>query len=103
MEPTTELYFESHITIEPLSDAKQGDIMPIVNTYEFRIADLIMRNGRPHMENMFVSARSEDYKDICTRTKHVVNALQCKGIKVLRYKVENTLLDSRKHDIWKCL
>lgn len=95
--PTTDLYFEAHVTIDPAKDEEwEADLRDIAATFGFRVAELLMKKGgeRSRLDD-FMTARSGDYDDILDRTHRLVDALVANGYAVRRWKVENTLLDVR--------
>lgn len=101
--PTTELYFECHITVEPLFDERLADFKEIAQTHQFRIADLLMQKRATDtpersQHDSFCTGRSTDYEDLWSRMCALVNDLGTTGIRVWRYKIENTLLDSNVQD-----
>ena len=104
--PTTDLYFEAHITTDPIpSDtddalARAWVILHAGQVRGFRVADLLMRKGDawvPHTADAFFSTRSNSYPDVIERTREFVAWLARAGVKVRRFKIENTLVDVR-HD-----
>lgn len=105
---TTELYFEAHITIEPVFDARRLDAAFVAEVYRFRLAELLMRKretdtARRSDKDTFMTGHSADWHDIVQRTTGCVRALREAGFKVWRYKIENTLLDSRRQDALELL
>ncbi len=112
--PTTELYFEAHVTLDPVFGSTRERLAEVAKVYGFRVADLLMRKTAggpavPSAEDAFMTARSVRYDDIRERTVGVVQALQRAGFSVRRYKVENTLVDSKAKggtyggDLWELL
>ncbi len=98
--PTTQLYFESHITVEPVFDERLEELKEIVGRSGFRVADLLMKKRQKDSAersqfDTFCTARSKDWLDIVTATTTTVFVLQAEGFDVWRYKIENTLLDER--------
>lgn len=99
-EPQTDLYFEAHVTVEPVSDHRFKEFEALCKPHQFRVAELFMRKRKdgnllrsPY--DSFCTGRSGNYSDLYTRMQQVVKACQEAGIKVWRYKIENTLLDVR--------
>lgn len=100
---TTELYFEAHITIEPVFGIYLTEIKEISSKFHFRVADLLMKKRPEDTEtrskhDTFMTTRHVDWGTIKTRTEKCVIALREKGFVVWRYKIENTLLDSKFKD-----
>lgn len=102
-------YYESHITIEPIEDPELlDDVKLFSDHFHFRIADLFMLKDRketPERSNRdtFMTGHGKDLDDIISRTRSLVYHLQLLGITVWRYKIEDTLLDSRNKDVFKLL
>jgi hypothetical protein len=92
---TTELYFEAHITIDPVPEDKLDDLRQFVKKYGFRVADLYKVNGERSVVDSFMTARDTEFKELDIRTAACVAALTMLGYTVRRYKIENTLLDVR--------
>lgn len=98
------LYFESHVTIEPIFDElAHAHAGHIAAKYNFKIAKLLMQKRKEDTEerskhDTFMTGHSNDYLDIVERTRGLVLELQKNRFKVWRYKVEDTLFDSRNDD-----
>lgn len=92
---TTELYFETHITIDPVEEIQESELKKLVTAFGFRVAELYMKKGGRSRLDSFMTTRGTDYDDVYMRTLRCVNALINSGYKVRRYKIENTLLDVR--------
>lgn len=91
---TTDYYFESHITIDPVLDPeKLQQLKDLVKPLGFRVAKLFMQKGDPSNLDSFMTAHSKDYTDILRGTLFAVNKLEDNGFGVRRYKIENILLD----------
>lgn len=100
-----ELYLEAHVTIEPVFDRDRTRAAAVASEYGFRLADLLMKKSRSETEkrsnkDTFMTGHSKSCDDIYLRTKNLIWDLQANGFKVWRYKIENTLLDSRSADVW---
>ena len=94
-EPTTEHYFEAHITIDPV-EADDLEVRVIAGSLGFRIAELLMKKTLdPSKLDTFMTAKSKHFTDIDSRTKRAVSLLQSNGYNVRRYKIENILVDER--------
>lgn len=101
--PTTELYFECHVTVEPLFEERLIEFKEICNQHGFRVADLLMQKRQDDTperskHDSFCTGRSTDYGDIHNRMCRLCQDLQVNGVKVWRYKIENTLVDSNVND-----
>lgn len=99
-------YFESHITIEPIFDEVLEKADNIAKKHKFQIADLLMQKrakDTPERSkyDTFMTGRGVDYEDLCTRTEKCIKELQADGLTVWRYKIEDTLMDSKFHDVFR--
>lgn len=90
---TTELYFETHITIDPVPEEQEIELKQIVSGFGFRVAELYMKKGKRSILDSFMTTRGTDYEDVLLRTEACVDSLIDNGYHVRRYKIENTLLD----------
>lgn len=99
-----DLYFEAHVTIEPVFDDRRSLAADLAKGYGYKLADLLMKKRYADTEDRsskdtFMTAHSKSLTDIRERTKALVLALQAEGFKVWRYKIEDTVLDSRTEDV----
>lgn len=92
------LYYEAHVTLDPVPSSIRHEAAAIAEKYGFSIAKLLMDKGVPSQLDTFMTARSQDYRLIEGNTINVVTELQDEGYVVRRYKIEDTLLDSRIDD-----
>jgi hypothetical protein len=88
---TSNYYFESHITIDPVEDPAK--LKALVGSYGFRLAKLFMQKGQPSDLDSFMTAKDKNYHNLLKDTEDVVSLLIKKGYNVRRYKIENILLD----------
>lgn len=98
--PVTELYFEAHVTVEPIYGVRLQTFEAIANHYGFRVADLLMKkrpDDTPERSQFdtFCTGRSKFYADLHLRTINLIKSAQENSIRVWRYKIENTILDVR--------
>lgn len=102
------LYFECHITIEPVFDDELDHVKQIASRYKFRVADLLMKKDREATEtrsekDTFMTSHSQDLLDMKERMICAVKDLRVNGYKVWRYKIEDIVIDSRKDEVYKLL
>lgn len=95
---TTELYFECHITVEPVYGEALDALKELAAAYDFRVADLLMRKrleDTPERSQFdtFLTGRSKDYEILKLRMERLLRDLESGLFRVWRYKIENTLLD----------
>lgn len=102
------LYYESHITIEPVFDERLEQFKEICKPFSFQAASLLMKKraqDTPERSqyDTFATGHGQDLDDIYARTRYLVIKLQTEGYQVWRYKVEDTLMDSRNEDVLELL
>lgn len=105
---TVKYYLESHITIEPVFDERREAAALLAKPYNFKLAHLLMQKEREATaersdRDTFMTGHSKSRRDIIERTKQLVMVLKANGFKVWRYKIEDTLIDSRNEDVFGLL
>lgn len=100
MTTTSDLYYECHITLEPVFGDELDRLRGIVHVYGFRVADLLMKRNREATPtrsefDTFCTTRGRNYDDIVWRAQQCLLSLKLAGFDVWRWKVEDTLLDVR--------
>jgi len=98
------LYLEAHITIEPVFDERREEASRLAKEFGFRLADLLMKKRSEETaqrsdKDTFMTGHSKSFDDIQQRLMKLVLGLKKQGFQVWRYKVENTLMDSRYQDV----
>lgn len=104
--PPTErarLYYECHVTIEPVFDDRLQAAEDLAKLYGFRIATLLMQKRKEDtpersMYDTFMTGRSNQYGPLYMRMGGLIRALQAHGFKVHRAKIEDTLFDTKYGD-----
>lgn len=104
----SKLYYEVHVTIDPVFDARREVADAIAKSHGFKLAKLIMRKKEaegetPAQDDTFMTGHGQDYEDMVDRTTRLVKFLQHNDFVVRRYKIEDTLADSRLEDVWNLL
>ncbi len=101
---TARLYFESHITIDPVFDEQRDRAALIVLPNGFLLAKLFMlKDGSPHDGDTFMTCRTKDIYSIKDRTLSAVQQLERDGFHVRRWKIELAVLDSKSGDSLEAL
>jgi hypothetical protein len=102
---TSRLYYEAHITIDPILDTELSMVSIIASRHGFRVAKLLM--ARPerseHREDAFMTARHQELSQIMRQTLGCFRELEQHGHRVRRWKIEDTILDSREGDTLEML
>ncbi len=101
----SELYYEAHITVDPLSGSALGLFKELCRRQGFKVADLLMVKPGvgtiPSDIDSFCTTRSKFLEDISARVRNLVTDCRISGIKVRRYKIEDTVLDSKIDDVFE--
>lgn len=103
MSQIAKYYYEAHVTIEPVFDERLAQAQVIARQHKFKVADLLMKKRERDSEersknDTFLTGHSKSYSDIQERVRAVVNQFKQEGFKVWRYKIEDTMLDSKFDD-----
>ena len=101
-------YYEAHVTIEPVFDDLREGANVTARQYGFKLANLLMQKrsvDAPERSkcDTFMTSHDSNLENITNRTKNLVCALQVAGFNVWRYKIEDTVLDSRISDVLELL
>lgn len=94
------LYYEAHITIEPIYGDDLLLAARLAENNRFKIADLLMKKERDATElrsdkDTFLSAKDEDVDVLISMTRKMLRDLWDAGFKVWRYKIEKAIIDSQ--------
>lgn len=94
------LYYESHITVEPVFGERLDLFKKLAKIFTFKVADLLMQKRNEDTPerskfDTFCTARCKEYELIEQNTLNLVEILKEHGFQVWRYKIEDTLLDVR--------
>lgn len=97
------MYFEAHVTIEPVFEERFELFKTVCNQFGFRAAELLMKKRKhdtPQRStyDSFCTSRSDDVQEISTRMKEFMHELTKIGFQVWRFKVEQAIIDSRYDD-----
>ena len=103
MSDTAKLYFEAHVTIEPVFDERRKYAAILAKKFGFKLADLLMQKREQDTlerskKDTFMTSHSASLLCIKDRTAGLVKCLIKNNFKVWRYKIEDTILDSRCKD-----
>lgn len=101
----TRLYYECHITIEPVMDPSDQDVLKAISSVRgFRIANLLMQKRKEDTPerskyDTFLTGRGKTLEELQSRAFNLLMELKAAGFKVWRVKIEDTLLDTDYGDI----
>jgi hypothetical protein len=94
---TSRLYYEAHITVPPLNNAQLAVVEQLCSAHDWHRSTFELHKGG-QVPNAFVSCRDTSRNHIIARTGTMLRLLLNAGFTVLRWKVEDTLLDSKRGD-----
>ena len=102
------LYFECHITIEPVFDERLDQLKMMCHHFNFKVADLLMQKRETDTitrskNDTFVTGHSMFYYEIEERMRELLYSLKLSGFKIWRYKIEEVIIDSRNSDTYNIL
>lgn len=103
-----ENYFECHITIEPVFESELETVSGVASEFGFRPAKLLMQKRKSDTPerskyDTFLTGRGYDLNDLSARMSQAIEAIQGLGFLVWRYKIEETVFDSRYNDRYHLL
>ncbi len=93
MNDQSTLYFECHVTL-PGAVHDEKLFGEICARFGFKPATFTMVKDGP-VPDAFTSARDKSYAKLVQRMTDLIRALQLNGFFVSRYKIEDTLLDTK--------
>jgi hypothetical protein len=96
----TPLYYESHITIEPVFDERLVLLKQICENNGFHVAKLLLQRraedtAERSSKDTFCTAHDMSYDRILERMTHTQIALERAGFAVWRMKIESVIFDLR--------
>jgi hypothetical protein len=96
------MMYETHITIEPImEDARREEIAQLIAPHGFKLAELVMMKKDSMLRSQldtFMTGHDCSYAMSTIKLTMCVSDIQKAGIKVLRYKIEQIMLDSKYQD-----
>jgi len=100
---TFSLYYESHVTIDPVFDERLDLFKQLCKERSFHVAKLLMEKRKSKEfeisnNDAFCTGRGNSFDDLKTRMLALLNDLRIHEFNVRRYKIENAILDSRNDD-----
>lgn len=100
----TRLYYECHITIDPVFEEERDKLADLVKQWGFHLAKLLMQKRKEDTPEQskydtFMTTHSKDFNDIDERMKGCCRTLRVAGYNVRRAKIEDTLFDTKHGDV----
>lgn len=96
-------YYECHITIKPVFDEQLETFKQLCSDCNFKVADLLMKrkeNGTEEksVNDSFCTGRNKNFNEMKIQMLSLLHCLKINGFHILRYKIEDVFLDSKKDD-----
>jgi len=97
------LYYEAHVTIEPVFDEDLLNFIFICKEHKFYVATLLMQKRKDATEerskcDSFCTSHGQDPNELKKRMFALLDDLKKESYQVWRYKIEIISLDSRYDD-----
>lgn len=99
--PEHTLYYEAHITINPVDGEGLDWFKELALRYNFRVANLLMEKGVPSNLDQFCTSRCGSLPEIVKLTEGLISLLKNQGYVLKRAKIEATLWDSKHSPDWE--
>ncbi len=88
------IYYECHITIEPVFDERLELFKTLCEPLRFKVAKLLMEK-EPSTKDSFCTAHDSNVEALIVRMRRLVESLRANGFEVYRNKIEAVVLDER--------
>jgi hypothetical protein len=100
------MYYESHITVEPVFDERLERFTELCASHGFKPAKLMMQKRQidtPERSqyDSFCTGRGQTENELTDRMYGLVHDLQDAGFAVWRYKIEHVVLDCKLSKVVK--
>ena len=94
------LYFEAHVTISTVFGERRAEAAAYATQHNFRLAELLMVKDRPETaersdKDTFMTGHDVSFAALDQRMQNLLEDLSGAGFDVWRYKIEDTVIDSR--------
>ena len=94
--PPNPIYYECHITLEPVEEKRLQIFNSICNHYLFKPATLLMQKTLDKNKlDSFCTSKAADYVELEQRMYAALKQLKNNNFKIYRYKIEAIVLDER--------
>lgn len=98
------LYYECHITIDPIFEEERDKLQNLIKPYKFKLANLLMQKRKEDLPELskydsFMTAHDKTELGMFNNMKEILKVLKLHGYVIRRYKIEKIIIDSRTNDI----
>lgn len=92
------LYYEAHVTVEPqVGETFRERLENVAKDKGWHVSSFLMLKHDNY--DAFISFRGESLRKTCEAVQDVVRTLERCGFTVTRWKIEDTLFDSKRGDV----
>ena len=91
----SKLYYECHVTVEPIPAERQELFGIICKTQKFWSSDWALKT---ETFKFFATSRGTNYEELKYRMERLIAKLKRCDYKIARYKIEDTVIDSKIDD-----
>lgn len=91
------MYYECHITIDPVFDERLEEFKKLCEGFEFKVAKLLMEKS-PSTTDSFCTGHHKDFTILEIRMRGLTRILRAYDFKIRRNKIEAVVLDERFYD-----
>jgi hypothetical protein len=98
MTTKAKLYFESHITVERADLSRWQTFESISWVKDWKPSRFDQDDVDGYHDKWFLSARDQDLETLKGRIKDTIDSLTSVGFEVIRWKIEDTVMDSKYGD-----
>lgn len=87
--------YECHVTTEYLGEEDRGTYELLTSKFTFKMGKLYMKKDEKSEMDSFFTCHHDDFQVIKSQMLDFIKVIKDLKIKVLRYKIEDIVLDSK--------
>lgn len=96
IEPEIALYYECHITIEPVEGERLELFEALSRKYKFKVANLLLQKSLERSKlDSFTTAKSKNFDTIYAAMMGLLSDLKENNFTLYRHKIEKVVIDSK--------
>lgn len=90
------IYFECHVTIEPVEGERLNKFTELCEKWDFKVAKLLMQKTLdPSKLDSFCTCKRRNFTEVHNRMNWLLADLEAHVFNVYRYKIEAIIIDHR--------